>query len=174
MLDERRKLAFLRSQGLPLASIASFGPMQFQPRVIGGWVLLALALRSPIAIGVLAVVLAWNAVLPALNPFDVLYNRWLHARLGGEPLGPARPPRRFAQALASLMLAATAGMMVAGWTWLAMTMALPFLGAVALVTLRGICVGSMLFRLFRRLHRFRRAHQAHAEEEAEVTPRLEA
>jgi hypothetical protein len=171
MLDEPKKLSFLRSQGLPLASVTAFAPMQFQPRVIAIVVPIALVLRSPIALAAMALVLAWSAALPALNPFDAFYNKWIRPRTGGDALGPARPPRRFAQALASLMLGATAGLLAAGFTLLALTIAALFLVAVALVVLRGFCFGSYVFRLLRRVHRLRRGR---ARTETPVTQRLEA
>ena len=85
-----------------------FGALYFQPRIVFPMVLLATVLQSAVLFLLLAAVLAWNVAVPRLNPFERAYNRWIAGRRGGLVLTPAPAPRRFAQAVAAVLMLGTA------------------------------------------------------------------
>jgi hypothetical protein len=59
--------------------------------------------------------LTWNVALPALNPFEKTYNRFLAGRRGTPPLTPAPAPRRFAQGMAAAFNLAAGVCLLLGW-----------------------------------------------------------
>lgn len=96
---------FMRQQGFPDepadACNMHFAGLYVQPRIVFPSVLLAILLQSPWLFVALAAVLFWNVALPAFNPFERAYNRFVAAPRGTPPLVPAPGPRRFAQAIAA-------------------------------------------------------------------------
>jgi hypothetical protein len=102
------KLNFIEQQGL----IRTSGPdselqytaLMFQPRLVGGFVLAALIFQSWVLFLILSIVLWWNVSVPALNPFDAVYNRFIAGPKGLQPLTPAPGPRRFAQGMAATFM----------------------------------------------------------------------
>jgi hypothetical protein len=99
---------------------------------------------------VLSAILWWNAFLPALNPFDALYNALIAAPRGQPRLGSAPAPRRFAQGMAATFMLLIGISLLQGWStiaWIAEALI-----AVALLDLfcRRFCLGSALFNLFYR------------------------
>ena len=102
------KLNFIEQQGL----IRTSGPgselqytaLMFQPRLVGGFVLAALISQSWVLFLILSIVLWWNVSVPALNPFDAVYNRFIASPKGLQPLTPAPGPRRFAQGMAATFM----------------------------------------------------------------------
>ena len=57
----------------------------FQPKVIGVLVAAGIAIQRPEWFLALSAILCWNALFPALNPFDALYNATI-ARRRGRPV----------------------------------------------------------------------------------------
>lgn len=104
-MSDTAKLNFVLQQGFHDAAPAScsyqFPALMWQPRVIGAIVLVGLILQAwPVFLG-LSAVLWWNVLVPALNPFDALYNL-LVARPRNLPKAtPAPAPRRFSQGMAA-------------------------------------------------------------------------
>jgi hypothetical protein len=104
---------FMKQQGFveepPDACDMHFEGLYFQPRIVFPAVLVAILLQrvSPSASAglhlVLAVLLAWNTLVPALNPFELAYNRWIARPRARLELAPAPGPRRAAQGMAAAM-----------------------------------------------------------------------
>jgi len=69
--------SFVRSQGFvdvdEASSIRWYKALMFQPKVIGVAVAAGIAIQRAEWFLALSAVLWWNALLPALNPFDALY-----------------------------------------------------------------------------------------------------
>ena len=73
---------------------AHFDGLTFQPRIVFPSVLLAIVLQSPGLHLAISAVLWWNTLVPALNPFELAYSRWIARPRGRAPLVPAPGPRR--------------------------------------------------------------------------------
>lgn len=152
------KLNFVRQQGYPDTSLevsnSLYPALMWQPRVIGVLALVGVILQSAPYFFALGVLLWWNAIVPALNPFDALYN-FLVAKPKHMPsLTPAPAPRRFAQAEAGTIFLAI------GWAllWQANLLAYALEG-LALVSLGALifgrfCQGSYLYWLLTRQSAF--------------------
>ncbi len=99
------KVNFVRQQGFPEASAETcsyqYPALMWQPRVIGILVLIGLYFQAWPYFLVLSAILWWNVALPALNPFDAVYNLLVTRPRQRPPLSPAHAPRRFAQAIAA-------------------------------------------------------------------------
>ncbi len=146
------KLNFVRQQGFHDASAESCGfqypALMWQPRVVGILVIVGLVLQSGPYFLALAALLWWNALLPALNPFDGLYNLLVARRRGTPGLSPAPAPRRFAQGMAgSFMLAIGLSLwyeqMILAWVFEGFLIV-----ALSALILGGFCMGSYLFWIF--------------------------
>jgi hypothetical protein len=144
---------FMRQQGFAEepadARRAHFEGLTFQPRIVFPTVLVAIFLQSPWLHLAIAAVLGWNTLVPALNPFELAYNRWIARPRGREPLVPAPGPRRMAQGMAAAFnLAAGLGLLF-GRTELAWVMeAFLVVGFSALLFAR-FCLGAYVFHLLK-------------------------
>jgi len=146
------ELNFIRQQGFRDASPGACGyqypALMWQPRAIGILVLIGLVFQAWSYFLALSLLLWWNAFLPALNPFDALYNHLVAAPKGRPRLGPAPGPRRFAQAMAGTFMLAIGLSILMGWKTLAWTMETLLLAALGALILGGFCLGSYLFLVF--------------------------
>src|SRR6266513_2045296 len=84
---------FMKQQGFtqepPDRAALRFKGLQFQPMVVGSLMLVAILTQSP-AIFLLVSALLWlNVLVPAANPFEQVYNRFVARRRGRPPLTPA-------------------------------------------------------------------------------------
>lgn len=102
------KLNFIEQQGLVRTSGPAcelqYTALMFQPRLIGAFVVSALIFQSWVLFLALSAVLWWNVSVPALNPFDAVYNRFIAGPKGLQPLTSAPGPRRFAQGMAATFM----------------------------------------------------------------------
>jgi len=121
----------------------------FQARIIGGIALLGVATQARVLFAALALVLAWSALLPRLNPFDFAYNHTLGRRPGAPKLGPAPPPRRFAQGMAATFAIAVVASLSADLRVTAWVLEGFFLLAIAALVLGRFCLGSFVYHLIR-------------------------
>jgi len=107
-MSNSAKINFIEQQGFINSSGATcelqFSALMFQPRLIGGFVLVALIFQSWLLFSTLSVILWWNVFLPALNPFDAVYNSFIAGPKRLQPLTPAPAPRRFAQGMAATFM----------------------------------------------------------------------
>ncbi|SRR6266545_128881 len=96
---------FMKQQGFtpepPDRAALRFRGLQFQPTIVGSMMLVGILTQSP-AIFLLFSALLWlNVLLPAANPFENLYNRFV-ARPRGRPL-LTKAPGLIAVAFAALL-----------------------------------------------------------------------
>lgn len=145
------ELNFIRQQGFREASAEScayqFPALMWQPRIIGVLVLAGVLVQSWVYFLVLWVLLWWNAALPRLNPFDILYNV-LVARPRSLPSpGPAPSPRRFAQLMAGGFMLAIGAALWSGSRGIAWSLEAVLLAALGALILGRFCLGSYVFHL---------------------------
>ena len=149
--DSKRN--FILQQGLDRPSQEScpvrFSALMFQPRLIGSFILLAVILQSPASFLVLSGILWWNALIPRLNLFDVVYNRALANRPGAVRLDPAPPPRRFAQGMAGSFALAIGMLLPLQLGTAALVLQILLLTALAALIFGRFCLGSFLYHLLR-------------------------
>ena len=146
------KLNFVRQQGFrdasPEACSFQYPALMWQPRVIGILVLVGVAFQAGPYFLTLAALLWWNAILPAFNPFDALYNRLVAKPKGSPRLTLAPAPRRFAQGIAGAFMLAIGLSLLFGVSLLAYTFEGLLLAALGALIFGRFCLGSYLFLLF--------------------------
>ena len=113
-------LNFMRQQGFaqepPDRAALRFKGLQFQPTIVGSLMLVAILTQSPAIFLLVSTVLWLNALVPAANPFERVYNRFV-ARPRERPLLTAAPgPRRFAQGMAAIFMLVAGLTLLQGWT----------------------------------------------------------
>jgi hypothetical protein len=121
----------------------------FQPRLVGILTAVGLVLQEWPYFLVLAAVLWWNCLVPAMNVFDALYNA-LVARPRSLPRLTAAPgPRRFAQGEGGTIMLVVALALL--WNRIALAWAFEGLMAASLVALiyGKMCIGSFTYHLLR-------------------------
>ncbi len=145
------KWNFVRQQGFkdasPEACVYQYPALMWQPRVIGILVLVGVVFQAWPYFLVLWVLLWWNVAFPHLNLFDALYNHVVAKPKGLPRLGPARSPRRFAQAFAGTFVLAIWLSLFFGWRILAWALEGFLLAALAVLIFGRFCLGSYLFLL---------------------------
>jgi hypothetical protein len=133
-----------------------FAGLYFQPRIVFSVLLTGIAFdlggwRPTASLIFLAtgMVLSWNVLLPRLNPFEMVFNRFLAEPRGRPFLTPAPAPRRFAQGMAATLFLGAAGGLLLGALLLART--LEGLLAVAFVALLfgRFCLGAYVYHVLR-------------------------
>src|SRR5947208_15179710 len=102
---------FMKQQGFtqepPDRAALRFKGLQFQPTIVGSMMLVGILAQSPAIFLLVSAVLWLNVLVPAANPFEQFYNRFVARRRGRPLLVTATGPRRFAQGIAAtFMLAA--------------------------------------------------------------------
>jgi Domain of unknown function (DUF4395) len=149
MLETR--INFIKQQGFEGATASTctlqYPALMFQPRVIGVLVLAATLLQSPALFFTLAAILLWSALLPALNPFDKVYNLVIAHRKGRPPLTAAPGPRRFAQGVAATFMVVIGVSLLAGWHTIAWIFEALLLAALGALVFGAFCLGSFVFHL---------------------------
>ena len=158
-MSSRAVANFMTQQGFveepPDACDMHFEGLYFQPRIVFPTVIVAILLQLvsiPWSAGLhlaISAVLWWNALVPARNPFELAYNRWIARPRGREELVPAPGPRRFAQGMAAALslgagLALLYGAMPVAWVLQA------FLVVAFVALLFGrFCLGAYVYHLLR-------------------------
>jgi hypothetical protein len=144
---------FMKQQGFtqepPDRTALRFKGLQFQPTIVASMMLVAILMQSP-AIFLLFSALLWlNALVPAANPFEQIYNRFVARPRGRPPLMTAPGPRRFAQGMAATFMLAAGVTLLQGWT--AASYAFQGLIAVAFAALLlgKFCLGAYVYHLLR-------------------------
>jgi hypothetical protein len=120
----------------------------WQPRVIGILVLVGLISQAVPFFLALAALLWWNVILPALNPFDAVYNRLVAKPKGVPPLPPAPAPRRFAQAEAGTIMLAIGLSLHYELNLLAYSLEGLVIASLGALVFGRFCQGSYLYWLF--------------------------
>jgi len=144
---------FMRQQGFAEepaeARRAHFHGLTFQPRIVFPCVLLAILLQSPWLHLVISAVLWWNTLVPALNPFEQAYSRWIARPRGHEPLVPARGPRRMAQGMAAAFNLAAGLGLLSGQTAFAWVMEAFLVVAFSALLFGRFCLGAYVYHLLK-------------------------
>lgn len=157
-MDQGAQVNFVRQQGFRNASLAgcefSYPALMWQPRVIGAVVVIGLILQAWPVFLALSAILWWNVTLPALNPFDALYNRLIASPRRSTPLTPAPAPRRFAQGMAASFMLGIAATLYFGWYAAAYVLEGLLVIALASLIFGGFCLGSYIFHLLNGEARF--------------------
>jgi hypothetical protein len=121
-------------------------PLRLSPAICMVWAAMGTALASPMILWLLVPFAALGAILPG-HPFDVLYNYGLRHLLGTPALPQYRARRRFACALATLMLIGAAWGFQAGMPMLGYIMGWSLVAAAFVNVLTGFCIPSFIVRI---------------------------
>src|SRR5207237_8450255 len=144
---------FMKQQGFtqepPDRATLRFKGLQFQPTIVGSMMLVAILTQSP-AIFLLFSALLWlNVLVPAANPFEQVYNRFVARPRGRPPLTPAPGPRRFAQGMAAVFMLAAALSLLQGWRAASYVFQGLLVVAFAALLFGTICLGAHVSPLLR-------------------------
>jgi hypothetical protein len=132
-----------------------FEGLYFQPRIVFPTVIVAILLQvvsiaaSAALHLAISAVLWWNTLVPARNPFELAYNRWVARPKGRLELVPAPGPRRMAQGMAAAFnllasLALVSGMMPLAWVLQAMLVV-----AFSALLFGRFCLGAYVYHLLK-------------------------
>jgi hypothetical protein len=122
-------------------------PLRLSPAICMLWAAAGTALASPTILWALVPFAALGAILPG-HPFDVLYNYGLRHLSGAPTLPRYGPRRRFACAMATVWLVATAWAFQAGMPVLGSILGWSLVATAFVNVSTGFCIPSFLARLF--------------------------
>ncbi len=143
----RRRLEEQGFCDLDDAAIAEVGPwLRWSPVLCTVFMVLGVALQSPLVLWLLAATAALGVILP-FHPFDLLYNHGVRHLTGTRPFPHNGPQRRFACGLASAWLLATGWAFHAGASTWGLALGIPLILVAALVSLTHICIPSIVYNL---------------------------
>jgi len=150
---------FMKQQGFvdeaPDACDMHFEGLYFQPRIVFPTVIVAILLQIvsiPLSAGLhflISAVLWWNTLLPALNPFELAYNRRVARTNGRLPLVPAPGPRRMAQGMAAAFNLGAGLALVYGMSSLAWALQAMLVVAFSALLFGRFCLGAYVFHLLK-------------------------
>jgi hypothetical protein len=145
------RVNFVKQQGFEGATARTcdiqYPALMFQPRFIGVLVVAGVLLQAPWLFLALSALLWWNVLVPALNPFDRLYDVLVAARRGLPPLPLAPAPRRCAQGMAATFALVVGVSLLAGWSALAWAVEAILLAALCALIFGKFCLGSYVYHL---------------------------
>lgn len=122
-------------------------PLRLSPAICMVWAVVGTALASPTILWALVPFAALGAILPG-HPFDVLYNYGLRHLLGTRALPRYGVRRRFACALATIMLIAAAWGFQAGMPRVGYIVGGSLVAAAFVYVSTGFCIPSFIVRIF--------------------------
>ncbi|MCO5760906.1 MAG: DUF4395 domain-containing protein [Chromatiaceae bacterium] len=122
-------------------------PLRLSPAICMVWTAVGTALASPAILWALAPFAALGAILPG-HPFDVLYNYGLRHLLGTPVLPRYGIRRRFACALATIMIVAAAWSFQAGLPLAGQIAGWSLVAAAFVNVSTGFCIPSFIVRIF--------------------------
>jgi hypothetical protein len=142
--------------GLSDNDLAGVEPwLRFSPAICAAWAAAATWAGSVASLMFLAGMAFLGATLPR-HPFDAVYNHGLRHLLSAPPIPRYRAPRRFACAVATVWLVATAAAFALGVWALGRLLGGAFTAVALVPVLTGFCVPSFLYGAW---HRHRRDSQ---------------
>lgn len=121
-------------------------PLRLAPAICMLWAAVGTALSSPTILWALAPFAALGAIFTS-HPFDVLYNHGLRHYLGTPPLPRYGFRRRFACALATLMLIVAAGGFQYGMPLVGSVLGWSLVAAAFVNVSTGFCIPSFIVKL---------------------------
>lgn len=121
--------------------------LMFQPRVIGMLVVAGVLLQSATFFLILSAILWWSTFVPALNPFEKLYNLLFASPKGLPTVAPAPAPRRFSQGMAATFMLTIGASLAAGWITLAWIGEALLVAALVALIFGRFCLGSFIFHV---------------------------
>jgi hypothetical protein len=122
-------------------------PLRLSPAICMAWAALGTALALPTILWALTPFAALGAMLPG-HPFDVFYNHGLRHLFGTPALPRYGVRRRFACALATVMLIAAAWGFQAGMPVIGYVFGWSLVAAALVNVSTGFCVPSFIARIF--------------------------
>ena len=122
-------------------------PLRLSPAICMSWAAVGTVLASPTILWALAPFAALGAILPG-HPFDVLYNRGLRHLLGTPALPRYGARRRFACALATVMIVAAAWSFQTGSLTIGYVTGWLLVAAAFVNVSTGFCIPSFIVRIF--------------------------
>jgi hypothetical protein len=122
-------------------------PLRLSPAICMVWAAVGTALAWPMVLWALMPLAALGAILPG-HPFDVLYNHGLRHLLGTPALPRYGGRRRFACALATIMIIAAAWGFQTGMPMVGYIVGWSLVAAAFTNVSTGFCVPSFLVRIF--------------------------
>ena len=122
-------------------------PLRLSPAICMMWAAVGTALGSSTILWALAPFAALGAILPG-HPFDVLYNYGLRHLLGTPALPRYGVRRRFACALATIMIVAAAWGFQAGTPLIGYIVGWSLVAAAFVNVSTGFCIPSFIVRIF--------------------------
>lgn len=121
-------------------------PLRLSPAICMVWAAIGTALASPVVLWMLVPFAMLGAILPS-HPFDVLYNHGLR-HLTGMPVLPRYPARRrFACALATVWLVATAWSFQTSMPMLGYILGWSLVATAFVNVATGFCIPSFIVRM---------------------------
>ncbi len=158
-MPSRAVANFMTQQGFveepPDARDMHFEGLYFQPRIVFPAVIVAILLQLvsiPWSVGLhvaISAVLWWNALVPAGNPFELAYNRWIARPKGRPELVPAPGPRRFAQGMAAAFSLGAGLALLYGATPLAWVLQAFMVVAFVALLFGKFCLGAYVYHLLK-------------------------
>jgi hypothetical protein len=121
-------------------------PLRMSPAICMVWAAVGTALASPTILWALAPFAALGAILPG-HPFDVFYNYGLRHLFGTPALPRYGARRRFACALATIMIVAAAWGFQAGMPMVGYVVGWSLVAAAFVNVSTGFCIPSFVVRL---------------------------
>ena len=122
--------------------------LRFSPAICAAWAATATWAGSTVSLIVLTGFALLGAVLPR-HPFDAVYNYGLRHLMTAPSIPTYGPPRRFACAVATVWLAATAAAFAVGAETLGRALGALFTAVALVPVITGFCVPSFVFGWWR-------------------------
>lgn len=158
-MSSRAVTNFMRQQGFaeepPDACDMHFEGLYFQPRIVFPAVIIAILLQLVSATASAGLHLAicaalwWNTLLPALNPFELAYNRFVARPRGRLLLVPAPGPRRMAQGMAAAFNLGAGLALLGGQNGLAWALQAMLVLAFSALLFGKFCLGAYVYHLLK-------------------------
>jgi Domain of unknown function (DUF4395) len=152
-LSNSAKFNFVEQQGVrntkDSACELRYSALMFQPRLLGGFVLVGLIFQSWPLFLTLSIILWWNVLVPALNPFDAIYNNLIAGPKEIPRLAPAPEPRRFAQGMAATFMLCIGIFLLLKWQILSWIFESLLVAALTALIFGKFCLGSYIFHLLK-------------------------
>lgn len=150
-MSHSSKQNFVEQQGLTKSSGSAcelqYAALMFQPRLLGVFVIAGLISQAWLLFIALSAILWWNVIVPALNPFDAIYNSFIAGPKGLQRLTPAPGPRRFAQGMAATFMLCIGLFLLLKWQITAWIFESLLVVALTALIFGKFCLGSYIFHL---------------------------